>query len=336
MDELISIIVPVYQCEPYLAKCLESIEHQTYPNFEAILVDDGSTDKSGEICKRYAQKDSRFWVIHQQNRGAGAARNKGLANCHGKYIVFVDGDDYIAPNTLATLLNVIKKEKTDIGVSGFYRVYPKAIKKFGPESTAVLSGKEAVIQFFSGSGSTFLSLVCGKIFDRRLFEKDGGIRFPEEKKYEDEFISYKLFYLADKVAFVNHALYYYVAHKESVMHRPVTAEDLRIRGRCILEYYRWMEMTAPDMRQLIEYACIRIFNGLVWSFVEHRELIFLKPMIKQLNRTILANTHDFRRNPYVTTKAYKNYLLMKLGIIIPVKQAARFFKRDKTSSKALE
>ena len=96
MDDLISVIVPAYNVGQYIGKCLDSILGQTYPNLEIILIDDGSTDSTGEICEAYRERDSRIIVVHQQNQGALAARNAGIEQAQGKYIGFVDGDDWIS------------------------------------------------------------------------------------------------------------------------------------------------------------------------------------------------------------------------------------------------
>lgn len=104
----VSMIVPVYQVEKYIAQCIESVLNQTFQNFELILVDDGSKDQSGIICDSYAAKDDRIIVLHTKNRGAAAARNTGLDHASGRYITFLDGDDYLAENMIARLYEVIE------------------------------------------------------------------------------------------------------------------------------------------------------------------------------------------------------------------------------------
>ena len=118
MNELISIIVPIYNVEEYLVKCLDSIVNQTYSNLEIILIDDGSTDNSGKICDEYASKDDRIIIIHQVNSGVSNARNKGLKIAQGNYIGFVDPDDYIEKEMYEQLLNDITKNYCDIAVCG--------------------------------------------------------------------------------------------------------------------------------------------------------------------------------------------------------------------------
>ncbi len=119
-QELISIIVPVYNIESYLPRCLETISKQTYQNLEIILIDDGSTDSSGSICDKFAKKDHRAKVIHQQNAGPSGARNTGMAYASGEYLMFVDGDDYLHTDAVNTLWDAINSGlQYDMAIGGF-------------------------------------------------------------------------------------------------------------------------------------------------------------------------------------------------------------------------
>jgi len=118
-SELISIIIPVYNVEDYLARCLESILFQSFKDFEVLLIDDGSTDGSGKICDAYAQNDTRIRVIHKVNGGVSSARNVGLNNANGQYISFVDSDDFVHPCFLEFLYNSIKSSKADISICDY-------------------------------------------------------------------------------------------------------------------------------------------------------------------------------------------------------------------------
>lgn len=112
-DELISVVVPIYNVEKYIEKCIDSIINQTYTNLEIILVDDGSPDKCGKICDEYAKRDKRIKVIHKENGGVSSARNIGLDNLNGEYVTFIDADDYISNNYCEELLNALKTENAD-------------------------------------------------------------------------------------------------------------------------------------------------------------------------------------------------------------------------------
>ena len=119
MNPLISFIIPVYNVEKYLAQCIESVLVQSHDNIEIILVDDGSTDKSGEICDNFSKTDNRVRVIHQENRGASAARNAGLGIAKGNYIAFIDSDDYVSPSMAEKLLDAISKTDSDLAMCNF-------------------------------------------------------------------------------------------------------------------------------------------------------------------------------------------------------------------------
>ncbi len=327
---VISIIVPIYKVEKYLLRCLNSIAAQTYTDFEAILIDDGSPDRCGEICDEYTIKDARFHVIHQENGGLSAARNTGLNNCRGQYIMFVDSDDYLRIDMCEQLMSAIKMTNADIAVCGFWveEETGRSRRGIGPSCTEIISGKDTVIRYFSGSGSTYLANIWNKLYDKQIFEKHPMIRFPVGLKHEDEFTSYKLLYRAKKVALINNNLYYYVQRSDSIMHT-LSIDSMMARKACLMEYYRWAEEEAPDMKKLIEYAGIRIFNGFVWSYVQYGRPSELKAVVNELNVFILGQTKDFWKNPYVNVKQLKNFLLMKAGLLTASKVIGRCFKRQR-------
>ena len=123
MSDLVSIIIPVYKVEKYLAQCIESVLSQDYSNIEVILVDDGSPDKCGLICDEFAKKDSRITVIHKQNEGLSSARNSGIDIAKGKYISYIDSDDYISDKYISTMINEFSDNNTDLVICSYYYVY---------------------------------------------------------------------------------------------------------------------------------------------------------------------------------------------------------------------
>lgn len=143
--DLISVIVPVYNSEKYLKKCLRSICAQSYPHLEILLVDDGSTDQSGGICDDFAGRDRRVRVIHQQNGGEIKARHTGIAHAKGKYLAFVDADDWIDPDFIAYLYGLLQKHHTEIASCALIREYPKkSVVSFGKEGETVYPAAQAV------------------------------------------------------------------------------------------------------------------------------------------------------------------------------------------------
>ncbi len=179
MRPLISVIVPVYNVEKYLRPCVDSILAQTYQNLEIILINDGSTDKSGQICDEYATKDKRVRVIHQANQGVSVARNAGLEGAQGQYIGFVDGDDYIDPDMYQYLYNLVILHKVDIAVCNIWQTVKGENKLRLPSDwPTVMSGEQAIWSFMN---SFYL---VNKLFAAHLFKEhpfDPSITYCEDK-----------------------------------------------------------------------------------------------------------------------------------------------------------
>ncbi len=182
-NSLISVIVPVYKVENCLRKCVDSILAQTYTNLEIILVDDGSPDKSGQICEEYKKKDKRIKVIHKENGGLSSARNVGLDLARGEYYAFVDSDDYIEKETYELLYNAIKEYETDIACQGIIRENEQTGDKQiirTPEEEKVYNCTEALYQILL-SNEIGIS-VWSKLYKKEVFD---NVRFPEGKTNED-------------------------------------------------------------------------------------------------------------------------------------------------------
>ena len=162
-EELISVVVPVYNVEKYLERCVDSIIKQTYKNLDIILVDDGSQDNSGKICDKYKEKYNNIQVIHQKNQGLSIARNNGLAIAEGNYITFIDSDDWIKKDMIESLFNAMHKYKADIASVAVYDVYDsgQVIKNVKYKNVKVLSREEALECFLFNGYLTVC--VCGKI-----------------------------------------------------------------------------------------------------------------------------------------------------------------------------
>ena len=204
-QNLLSIITPVYQVEQYLPQCLDSILAQTYPHWELILVDDGSKDRSGEICDEYAKKDGRIRVIHTENRGAGAARNTGFAHATGEYVVFVDSDDYISENMIERLYMTIHKSKYDLVVCNFLRAYPDGKNDFTTQFPDMeISGREVLAHWKIQKNYGLWTVPWSKIIRKSILDQ---VKFPEGKYFEDEFFSDQLFLRCDRVRVIPDSLY---------------------------------------------------------------------------------------------------------------------------------
>lgn len=213
MNDLISIIVPVYNVEEYIEKCVNSIINQTYKNIEIILVDDGSKDSSGKICDELKQKDSRIKVIHKENGGLSDARNAGLKIANGDYIGFVDSDDYIKEDMFEILYKLNKEHNADISIVSFYEIYKGKVigvrdSKKLEELNKIQAIKELLID------TKIQSYAWNKLFKKQLFE---NIEFPKSKNFEDIATTLLLFEKANKVALLEEPKYYYVRRDNSII-----------------------------------------------------------------------------------------------------------------------
>ena len=208
---MISLIVPVYGVQTYLPRCLDSILAQKYADWEAILVDDGSPDRCGEICDSYAARDRRFRVIHQKNEGLSAARNRGLAAAAGAYIAFVDSDDVLSENYLDGLYAALTETDGDIAECCFLSFSDQLpTDAFSPRCRVY--EKEDAMRELIWEGA-FHQVVWNKLYRRRVLE---GLTFPVGKYHEDEYFTWQAFYRAQRVVKADFCGYYYFRRAGSI------------------------------------------------------------------------------------------------------------------------
>ena len=226
-EALISVIVPIYNVEKYLHKCIDSIINQTYKNLEIILVDDGSPDNCGKICDEYAKKDDRIKVIHKQNGGLSDARNAGLDNAKGEYISFIDGDDYIAEDMLEVLYNRIYQDNSDMAICNFLCVNEEntEIKELNtdmPINDSILSQDEFFEKLCINKYWHYV-ISWNKLYRKQLFK---NIRFPKGKIHEDEFVIHYIANECKKISSVKKPLYFYVQRENSIMNSEFSVKSL--------------------------------------------------------------------------------------------------------------
>ena len=205
----ISIIVPVYKTEPYLARCVESILTQTFTDWELILVDDGSPDRCPEMCDAYATEDKRIKVIHKENGGLSDARNHGLDVATGDYILFVDSDDYIHPHMLQAMSRLATAEDADIVQCCYIR---------GTEDHFPTI-KESTRHYIFNNHSIFAStrqqtILCAKLYRRSLWD---SLRMPVGKIHEDDFTTWRLYYHSHRIVVIDTPYYYYYINPRGIM-----------------------------------------------------------------------------------------------------------------------
>ncbi|EOS8043420.1 glycosyltransferase, partial [Enterococcus faecium] len=217
----ISIIVPVYKVEPYLRKCVDSILAQTFTDFEVILVDDGSPDNSGKICDEYASKDSRVRVIHKKNGGLSSARNAGIDVARGKYLGFVDSDDYIEKDMYELLYDNIVKEQADLSICGVYDLYANREPKILKTQYMVLSKIEAMKMILEAKVVSVQA--WNKLYKKEIFDT---IRYPEGVITEDAAVILPVLDKTEKVVIDTQQKYYYFHRENSITSSRFGEKDL--------------------------------------------------------------------------------------------------------------
>lgn len=242
MEPLISVIVPVYKVEPYLDKCLQSITGQTYQNLEILLVDDGSPDRSGEICDRWGSRDSRIRVIHQENRGAGAARNAALDAARGELIGFVDSDDYISPRMYAHLYSLME-EDVDIAECEMWETEGDGcpVDEAGDGECFSYSAQEAMSMHIQDTW--FRQTPPNKLYRRWVLE---GVRFPVGNLIDDEYFTYLAIGKARRLVHSTSRMYAYRQQPGSAMHKPYSLK--RLEGvRAKEQRLAFLEQHMPEL-----------------------------------------------------------------------------------------
>ena len=212
-NPLISIIVPVYNVEDYIKECLDSIEKQEYKNFEASIVIDGSTDSSIITCKNYAKRNNNFIVFEKKNGGLSDARNFGLDKANGKFVMFLDSDDYIPTYCLLRFVEAIKKTNADIICGGFKRFTNEGKILFTrvPEKEEKLTASNAMKEMISeGKINT---MACTKVFRKDIFDR---IKFPVGKYHEDIYVMHRIFASIKSVALIDEVIYFYRVNPMSI------------------------------------------------------------------------------------------------------------------------
>ncbi|WNS72684.1 glycosyltransferase family 2 protein [Streptococcus sp. DTU_2020_1001019_1_SI_AUS_MUR_006] len=211
-NELISIVVPIYNVENYLRMCLDSIQNQTYQNFECLLINDGSPDNSADICREYLAKDARFRYFEKENGGSSSARNFGIERSEGEYVTFVDSDDWLEHDALQLLYDALKKENADISI-GRYNCYDESRCQYlfydsnPDDSLEVIEGKEIIdregVEEMKTGNWTVAYL---KLIKRELLQ---DLPFPIGKMAEDTYWTWKVLLKASKVVYLNRCIYWY-------------------------------------------------------------------------------------------------------------------------------
>ena len=305
-NDLIAVIVPVYNVAPYLERCVTSIREQTYTNLEIILVDDGSTDDSGALCDAYARKDPRIKVIHQPNGGLSAARNTGLEHTTAPYVTFVDSDDYIDKDYVRVLYETLKGAAAPMAVCDINVVeLDGTITTTAGGEAFVATTREALLLLLPGNG-VIKVMTFGKLFRRDLFDQ---VKFPVGHLHEDMATTYRLIAQCDKVAVKTVPLYYYCLRPNSLTAgntRYLAHVDQHNFHDAMFEYVRAQypadrdEIDRCEMsHKLWAYQCLLVMQDIdpalkqrLWQYLkQNRRSVLKRKIMSPREQQLLRRTY---------------------------------------------
>ena len=299
----LSIIIPIYNVAAYLPQTIESVLQQTFRDFELILVNNGSTDGSAEICDGYAKQDTRVRVIHQKNTGVSAARNAGVAAARGEYIGFTDSDDIIETDMYQVLLELAQRYGAQVvqcqhdrasGLNGSNR-------STEPE---VMDGSAFVRRLFTKTGGVYTNQVslCTKIFKRELFD---GIIFPVGQVYEDEQETYKLCLKAKTLVETPDILYHYIKRENSII-TGISAKKMLDKQAALLDRLYYLPQRLPDLYPL----CAETFLGYSRSILCEMYKAGEKASVRQAIRVLLKHKKQWK--PFMTSNDRLYFPLLRI------------------------
>lgn len=289
---LISVIVPVYNVELCIKYCIDSILHQTFTDFELLLIDDGSTDGSSEICDKYCAWDKRCKVVHQANSGAAKARNAGLDKAIGKYVAFVDADDYLHPQYLEILYKCVQNSGCNISVVNFNIVDNDSLGVAGEVEqlfkTKVLTQQDLMFRLFS---ETLFMVVWGKLYERKLLEE---IRFKNVIIAEDVEFNTRVYQLVERIVYADTRLYYWVIRASSVSRSAFSQKDLNA-----VDTYVFALNNIPKSKSLYRaFALQRLYKVILYT--RYNASVVFKELIQSKIETVVNQTFvEFKCNRYI-------------------------------------
>ena len=307
--DLISVIVPVYQVENYLNQCIESIIEQTYTNLEIILIDDGSNDNCPQICDDWSIKDKRIKVIHKKNGGLSDARNVGLDIAKGKYIAFIDSDDWVDSRYIELLYNSLIKSEADISACSIQKVYDAdSVDPYNLNpKLQLVTPKEAIKDILYDR--RFKTVAWNKLYSKEILS---GERFIVGRIHEDEFFSYKVFDKAQKLVFVDASLYKYRQRSGSIMSSP-SLKHLDLLD-AYLNRIKFLENNYTDLasKDKLNFciACINFYKDFLKSDSDFKKIALNR--IKNYRRKVKFNIKEFN----VLSWKEKIYVIFSKSMII--------------------
>lgn len=303
-QDLISVVIPVYNVEKYFKRCIDSVLKQTYQNIEIIIVDDGSKDSSGSLCDEYEKKDSRIAVFHKENGGLSSARNFGLEKALGRYICFIDSDDFIDENYITIMYNKMIKSDADI-------CYCKSINftdetkinlKVENEKTVIIDKEEAIKQLLLKNG-LIKNYIPHALYKKVLFD---NIRFPIGSNFEDIATTYKILDASKKIIVTNKILYYYFINDNGITQK-MKKQDIIDRFNNMNEREKFINQNYPRLKNISDRYMFRIY------------LVIIKDLIKNYFPEIINDSFFIDVRNRIINMGIKEVTLKNLIIYMTIK-----------------
>jgi len=320
---LISIIVPVYNVQEYVRKCVLSICRQTYQNLEIIVIDDGSTDDSGRICDMLAKQDNRIKVVHQSNGGLSAARNMGLSIVTGDFIGFVDSDDWIDESMYELLYGLMIENDADISICSHYIVKQGKIKSRYMSGKKFVFTREEAMQALM-KDRLIRNYVWNKLYKRHLFDQ---LRFPVGRLFEDLAISYQIFHQAKRVVVQEYPEYYYLVRDGSLTQSKYDPER---------EYQIFRGVCEQDEFVRANYSWEEIPPYVLWRgvhLIDHIMMVKPSALTDKIIENVLTKMHEYdyiRLSKKQLTLCFKRYFIYHhIALYRSIYRAVRIVFRSK-------
>lgn len=305
MKELITVVVPIYNVEKYLDKCIQSIINQTYRNLEIILVDDGSKDSSFMICDKYQTEDDRIQVIHKENGGLSDARNIGIDIAHGQYIMFIDSDDFIDLKMIEILYENLKQTDSDISLCGVNIVKNNKIKKNNKENKLEVFSRKQAYQNLYNYRALETVVAWNKLYKIKIFD---DIRYPKGKINEDAFIIHKLLEKIDKIVYTPQKLYFYIKRKGSI------TGNFNLKRLDELDAFeqRIQFFKEKNMQELYEKSLYRYCASNRYCYIHVKD----EKIKNKLDLEFIKKYNILKKSQYLSQKEKIKLYVLKNGLFI--------------------
>lgn len=327
MTDLVSVIIPVYNSASYLEECLRSVQAQSYQNLEIIVIDDGSSDTSFTIMEQFANQDNRFVLIQQENGGQSNARNKGLAICQGKYLVFIDSDDYVDPGYVELLLDCCIKNNTYVAMCRFTKeVSQLSVRKDGFETEVVGGSFGEIANELYKSKYPAMSPTC-KIYHRTVYQ---NIRFHEGIIYEDGIFFFEVIDQINQITLLDSALYYYRTAEKSTLTSQISEKNFDVfkKNRILENFFKSQH---PEELSFFYHLTLNLNDSIAIRCIQEKTVISTKlfEALYQQNKEYAKDI--FPRNLFYLSKTTYKWITFIASFVF----SNRKFGKQTTMKKAV-